>query len=140
MEHYCSLQISQLLKKVGFAQNTRSFYELRNDGKWRHYDCTSPSKCWTYEISRPTHAEAIEWLRKHKRVLINTPLCIPNYRDLFKSRNRDTFSAFIEYYDKGYDSIILPLKGGRRKAVGYQTPFKATEAALKYVLRNLLKN
>lgn len=128
MEHYCSLQISQLLVKLGFKQKTRSWYENHVNG-WKHYNAVSPAPVFKDELPRPTHAEAIEWLRKHKKVYISTQTCIISTLPF-------TYEAMVENIDTyHYECMLVDKKDGS----GYSTPFKATEAALKFVLRNLLK-
>lgn len=125
MEHYCSLQISQLLVRLGFKQKTRSWYENHVNG-WKHYNAVSPAPVFKDELPRPTHAEAIEWLRKHKKVLIGVRIS-----DHWYGR----YHAFAEYFEDGYDICFFGNNGS-----DYKTPFKATEAALKFVISNLLKN
>ena len=128
MEHYCSLQTSQLLVKLGFKQKTRSWYENHVNG-WKHYNAVSPAPVFKGELPRPTHAEAIEWLRKHKKMLICIQTCII-------SQIPYTYEALVEWIDTDdYDCMHISGKDG----FGYKTPFKATEAALKSVIRGLLE-
>lgn len=124
MEHYCSLQVSQLLVKLGFKQKTRSWYENHVNG-WKHYNSTSPVAAFKGEFPRPTHAEAIEWLRKYKEVFIGV-----HTSDYWHGRYR----SFAEYLGNGCDTRFFGNSGR-----DYKTPFKATEAALRFVIRDLLK-
>ena len=137
MEHYCSLQISQLLVKLGFKQKTRSVYTWGTackNGKWYqtwiHVETDFYASAEYDEFPRPTHAEAIEWLRKYKKVLIGIQVC-----DV--SQIPYTYEAIAEWIDT-YDHRCITIAG--KDHFGYKTPFKATEAALKFVLYNLLKN
>lgn len=130
MEHYCSLQISQLLVKLGFKQKTRSWYENHVNG-WKHYNAVSPAPVFKDELPRPTHAEAIEWLRKQKKVFVRAQICII-------SRVPFTYEAIVEQIDTDDYACLAVIAG--KDGFGYKTPFKATEAALKFALRNLLKN
>lgn len=133
MEHYCSLQISQLLVKLGFKQKTRSVYTwgtAYKNGKWYqtwiHVETDFYASAEYGEFPRPTHAEAIEWLRRYKKVLIGVRIS-----DHWYGR----YHAFAEYFENGHDMSFFSNNGS-----DYKTPFKATEAALKFVLRDLLKN
>lgn len=129
MEHYCSLQVSQLLVKLGFKQKTKSWYERYKNG-YRRFNSPSPVPVFKGDFPRPTHAEAIEWLRKYKKVYISTQTCIISTLPF-------TYEAMVENIDTDhYECELVDKKDGS----GYSTPFKATEAALKFVLRNLLKN
>lgn len=137
MEHYCSLQISQLLVKLGFNQKTMSVYKWGTackNGKWRqawiHIETDFCASADYDEIPRPTHAEAIEWLRRYKKVLIGVQACVV-------SQIPYTYEAIIEWIDTD-DCQRITIAG--KDHFGYKTPFKATEAALKFVLRDLLKN
>lgn len=137
MEHYCSLQVSQLLVKLGFKQKTNAVYAQFNVWKhgevckiWSHCSCGIPIHAKKGDFPCPTHAEAIEWLRKYKKVYINTQTCIISTLPF-------TYEAMVENIDTNhYECMLVDKKDGS----GYSTPFKATEAALKFVLRNLLKN
>lgn len=118
---------------MGFKQKTRSVYKWGTawkNGKWRqtwiHVETDFCASADYDEFPRPTHAEAIEWLRKYKKVLIGVRIS-----DNWHGRYR----ALAEYFENGYDRCFFGNSGR-----DYKTPFKATEAALKFVLCNLLKN
>jgi len=132
MEHYCSLQISQLLVRLGFKQKTNVVYAQFNVWKhgevckiWHRCTCGIPIHAKKGDFPCPTQVEAIEWLRKYKKVLIGVRIS-----DHWYGR----YHAFAEYFENGYDMSFFGNNGS-----DYKTPFKATEAALKFVISNLLK-
>jgi hypothetical protein len=137
MEHYCSLQVSQLLVKLGFKQKTNAVYAQFNVWKhgevckiWSRCSCGIPIHAKKGDFPCPTHAEAIEWLRKYKKVLIGVQACVV-------SQIPYTYEAIAEWINTD-DYQCITIAG--KDHFGYKTPFKATEAALKFVIRNLLKN
>lgn len=132
LEHFCSIKVSDLLVKNGFNSNVRSFYEEDGMGNWRAYSLNFGARADLNELPRPTHSEAIEWLRRYKKVFIGLDIQtwvngVPFYR------------ANIEYFKGGRDTIRI-TRHYNDYTMGYTTPYKAVDVALKYVLRNLLKN
>ncbi len=132
LEHFCSPKIAELLKKNGFNSNVRSFYRSDWRGNLYTYNLDFGTRAESDELPRPTHSEAIEWLRRYKKIFICLDVQtwvdgVPFYR------------ANIEYFKDGRDTIRI-TRHYNDYTMGYTTPYKATEVALKYVLRNLLKS
>lgn len=132
LEHFCSPKIAELLKKNGFNSNVRSFYGLDESGNYYTYNLYLGDRADSNELPRPTHSEAIEWLRRYKKIFIGLDVQtwvngVPFYR------------ANVEYFKGGRDTIRI-TRHYNDYIMGYTTPYKAIDVALKYVLRNLLKN
>lgn len=132
LEHFCSPKIAELLKKNGFNSNVRSFYRPDWMGNLRAYNLDFGARAYSDELPRPTHSEAIEWLRRYKKIFIGLDVQtwvngVPFYR------------ANIEYFKDGRDTIRI-TRHYNDYIMGYTTPYKAIDVALKYVLRNLLKS
>jgi hypothetical protein len=88
-EHYCSFEVSTLLKEKGFKVMCEMFYTKPRskmfgiDEHGRYYPIINKSKCLYISgqasalikniIYAPTHSMAIEWIR------VNFGICIPRY-------------------------------------------------------------
>lgn len=123
-EAYVSYEIAQLLKKKGF--NERTLYHYTNCDVLQHnivYNQYKNSEILN-AYSAPTHQMACAWLREvhklHIAILWDCGACI----------GKNSFCYHIyridNYEDKGYNKI------------GFDSNEEAVEAALKYVLENLL--
>ena len=70
LEHFCSPKVAELLKKNGFNSNVRSFYYFDEMNNLRTYNTDLGAHADSNELPRPTHSEAIEWLRRYKKIFI----------------------------------------------------------------------
>lgn len=136
-ESYCSFEVSKLLKEKGFKFSSEfniPYYNYlgvyRGDvielikAKYNKKD-TKP-----YEtIAAPTHALAIEWVRVNYSLIIESNYAGKNFNDiddLFKFIVNKPFVKGVSFSNKFTDNIY------------YNSPQEATEAALLYVLNNLI--
>lgn len=123
-EAYCSFEVSKLLKEKGFDERCRNSYNL--EGKF--YVHTQ----WHYPITTigyvtPTHQMAMAWLREVHNLFIEIRVGEIEGRTW-------------------YDFDIIPINGREIDWDHYTNlPFvelnsyeEAVEAALKYVLKNLI--
>ena len=126
-EDFVSFETAKLLKEKGFDEECRAFYvkskecgiELFPVGRSHNYnDDVYPC------ISAPTHQMAMAWLRK-KGIIIT----IDYNNDVELEDEEDKRYGFC-VYAKPHDIIDYNT---------YLTYEEAVEAALKYVLENLLE-
>lgn len=124
-EDYCSYEVAKLLKEKGFNEPTWTRYEDDNEVIFGDkYDWNNSPMGQT---SAPTHQLAMKWLREEKNILlyvypvINLPV-----------KDNNTFYWRWDGKKKRHDA---PHIGDRHN---YESPEQAVEAALKYVLENLI--
>ena len=117
-EDYCSYEVAKLLKEKGFDEKTLSYYEdnVLCRGDWFEWN-RSPLG----HISAPTHQMAMKWLREIFHIHIR----------------------LIHSIDESYTFEIYPMAGKYRckcfeDYTYYSSYEEAVEAALKYVLENLI--
>ncbi len=120
-ENYCSFEVAKLLKEKGFNESIRCWYDnfqdFHEEGvRMSNTDCLPPT------IMCPTHQMAMKWLRDVHNITIE-PLVD------FGSSDKYWWSADISYIKK--DGLITTL-------IAYNTYEEAVEAALKYILENLI--
>lgn len=158
-EAYCSFAISTLLKIKGFDVSCKTHYELaltsrkdKQDGYsgsfgWKKGEINIQTdyntntnlkiyyndKTWT-ACSRPTHSVASEWLRVNFGIHLSVS---PTFE--FNDGRRD----FMMLQGYGYWITFAPNDKmdedkGSYSLENYKTPQEATEAALEYVLNNLI--
>lgn len=114
-EDYCSFGLSKLLKEKGFEQHkTKLSYNKKGELNWS--DNLDP-----FEFSAPTHQMAMKWLREVHRKYIDIR---------YNNQNEEyRFIVFTMVKDKPIDFIHSEY---------HSTYEEAVEAALKYVLENLI--
>jgi hypothetical protein len=118
-ESYCSFEVSKLLKEKGFDCYTTTWHQRGNGivedvvGKSDRYN--SKGEAYT---SHPTHALALEWLRVNFGIWIMIEPDTANSRCWFPIVSK-------EYVGDGNTDF-------------FNTPQEALEAALLYVLKNLI--
>ena len=118
-EAYCSFEVSKLLKENGMDKRYFTYYIQKNntDGT-----CEAVTTC--------THQMAMRWLREEYKIAINIRITC-----------KETISYAFDIWDF---TIIHPNEfvGGTIDLLEQQFDFKsyeeAVEAALKYVLENLI--
>lgn len=140
-EDYCSFEVSKLLKEKGFNVPCFSYYQLNKKFRFfkREQDIiTNWYEKEEYEInyegendfkeakveklagtSRPTYALAIKWIRENFGIHI--------YNEI---------SSNNTYRPKAYE--LVENKFGIWEGFKYEKPEEATEAALLYILKNLI--
>lgn len=128
-ESHCSFEVVKLLKEKGFDVKCVSYYRTEysplNGGVYGSttvcdYDQVLSDRYNDLDykhLLRPTHALAIEWLRVNFNIWIS----------IYISTGFDGFSAYVVHKKKGgWDSEE------------FKSPQEAVEAALKYVLENVI--
>lgn len=127
-EPYCSFEVSKLMKEKGFIK-AGAAYTL--DGQfWINSNLLNESitgKPKPVFIPCPTHALAIEWIRVNFGISIEINLSFNGNEWLWESskfgktiNTKQTFKNLLE------------------SGSGFNSPQEATEAALLYVLKNLI--
>lgn len=135
-EQYVSFEVSKLLKEKGFDWKVFHFYDEDGHLKHREGDCYSLYN-WNYPTkdeygshycSAPTQQMACSWLRKRGIHIMPTIGCDVD-------RTPRIFYGVIIALFNDYGDIDLrdPLN-----EKGYDSPEEAIEAALEYVLKNLI--
>ena len=128
-ERYCSFEVAKLLKEKGFDVPCIGRYSIHF--KEFHLDCTRLcNNGGLFAYASPTHQMAMDWLREEYKIAIDI---------------RITCEKTISYAFDIWDfEIIHPNKfvGGtidlREQQFGFKSYEDAVEAALKYVLENLI--
>ena len=126
-ESTCSFELSKTLKAKGFDSDSISTREVyKSDGTNRFCHVTNEYIDQTPYFNgvclKPTHAIAIEWVRVNCGVWVLLDIL-------------DVNNDLCNYVVKWHNGICLNEARGK----GYETPQEATEAALLYVLNNLIK-
>ena len=113
-EDYCSFELSKLLKEKGFEQHkTKLAYDKK--GKLRWSDNLDP-----FEFSAPTHQIVMKWLRAQ-----GIRICID-----YNNMSGDWYATIAKEYDGQISERI--------RSEHFTLYEEAVEAALKYVLENLI--
>lgn len=129
-EAYVSVETAKLLKEKGFDIPVNYEY---------HYIITAPQfhkkkhnfngieyrNCVSEWYSAPTHQMAMAWLREEKNIFIVTE---PHAYDYVNEKNK-SYSCSLWVGDNYYEYI---------ESKNYPSYEEAVEAALKYVLKNLI--
>lgn len=132
-ESYCSFEVSKLLKEKGFIDIEHVKY----------YDkgVLKPSTTYTRDnysfveagieeyCTAPTHAIAIEWIRVNFGIMI------------FCDKSDGSYFSYIKHEEYPHDSKLHINWAEITNNINMKcnTPQEATEAALLYVLTNLIK-
>ena len=121
-EAYCSYEVAKLLKEKGFDEKCRNSYNL--EGKFYvhtqwHYPVT------TIGYVAPTHQIAMAWLREVHNICI---VIEPHAYDCINEKN-SSYVYSLWQGDNYYENPELK---------SYPSYEEAVEAALKYVLKNLI--
>lgn len=125
-EAYVSFEVAKLLKEKGFDEEILSFYIPYEDGEVKFV--VSPNKAnynaeqhWL--ISAPTHQMAMGWLREKGVYITIVYGDYPSLNKVFWTPQIDSLEGF-DFPDSFYKE--------------YNKYEEAVEAALKYVLENLI--
>lgn len=128
-EAYCSFEVAKLLKEKGFTEKCEYFYDWYKESESYHI-CSNGGTCnnekYPDEYSMPTHQMAMAWLREVHKVLI-----------VIDAYHADHWEGYIDSFEISIYShastIIVP-----NEIVHHTDYTEAVEAALKYVLENLI--
>lgn len=117
-EDYCSYEVAKLLKDKGFNEDIHTVYEPTFN-KFFNYPLKPNS--YSNVIAAPTHQMVMKWLREMFHIHIR----------------------LINSSDESYKFEIYPMTGKYRckcfeDYTYYSSYEEAVEAALKYVLENLI--
>lgn len=131
-EHYCSKEVSKLLKEKGFKVPVLTYYDKCEivssniTSVFNAIDYNNDYLCY----SRPTHSVAIEWIR------VNFGIWIQGAFPLSK-RKWEWIIFDLKEKIKGQNCYknIMSLN---YEPHYFDTPYEATEAALLYTLKNLI--
>jgi len=125
-EAYCSFEVAKLLKEKGFKEECEYFYDWYKESESYHI-CSNGGTCnnerYPDEYSMPTHQMAMAWLREVHNVVIVIDVC--------RETGREGFYCW-QLEDNHTGDNIVNIVG---ECPTYE---KAVEAALKYVLENLI--
>jgi len=129
-EVYCSYEVAKLLKEKGFNEyclkNYWSSDKELHDWKWElSYNRNSDENRNTKDCAAPTQQMAMKWLRKVHNILLF----------ILPAQENGKLAYLVEVWtwndEEGiYESTYAPMP---RKE-----PEQAIEAAIKYVLENLI--
>lgn len=133
-EDYCSFEVSKLLKEKGFKKFTdfcyiaEGHYKVEmDDDKVIHYNGTTYKEI----VPIPTHSLACKWIRENFGIHIYPQF--QTWNDGCWTGNWCLKQDILwTFHDVGI------LEDGLWKRTSFNSPEKATEAALKYVLSNLI--
>lgn len=120
-EAYCSFEVSKLLKEKGFDKFIDYGWDeqLFDKEHPRGFSLGFDNK--EHWISCPTHQMAMKWLREEKNIIINVWYNSVDYAaEYFEPNTQTGIGNFVFIGDE------------------YYTYEEAVEAALKYVLKNLI--
>lgn len=131
-EAYCSFEISKLLKDKGFDEPCLSYFWTEDNGANIDY-CDRPftnKQLYSGQILRPTHQMVMAWLRKVHNIHIAIVPC-------------EVGPGVMDYtymlYKVDVENFIFKNLGIQGRAnTDKMSASKTCEAALKYVLENLI--
>ena len=124
-ESYCSFEVAKLLKEKGFDVSCIGRYSVRS--KEFHSDGTKMcNNGGLFEYAAPTHQMAMAWLREEKNIFI---VIEPHAYNYVNEKN----SSYVFSIWQGDNLCENPL------LKDFPTYEQTVEAALKYVLENLIQ-
>lgn len=128
-EAYCSFEVSKLLQEKGFDVPLNTWYDSNAKEGFAGMKGRFNIYC-----ARPIHALAIEWIR------VNFGIHVQTYKPFHK--NYWVVDKIpVEFRVEGHEdspSWGKPMSYGTLKGK-FNSPQEATEAALLYVLKNLIQ-
>ena len=117
-EDYVSFEVAKLLKEKGFEQLCD--YAYTNKGNYFEVDRSNFDEIYCF---RPTHQRALKWLREVRGIILE-----PHHAFGENDKIVCSYAIFMPYKTK-FEYIY---------DTDYLVPIEAVEAALKYVLTNLI--
>ena len=132
-EDYCSYEVAKLLKEKGFDGECRTVYKsngcihdnVRYEGKW-----LINSLLFSSEYSAPTLQMAMKWLREVHNIFID--IYLPSHSEHEDTIYHGTYSFDIFNLNT---KVYVYCTWNEKEFNSYE---EAVEAALKYVLENLI--
>lgn len=135
-EDYCSFEVNRLLFKKGCDMYQVHPLFIASDGM--KYPFKKPDEIGTYPCY--THALAIKWIRENFGINISIlPFCISNI-DIGDLKGHSKFFVRIDNrwnLDYSNDGKHIPYRD-YISCWKFSSPEEATEAALLYILQNLI--
>ena len=122
-EAYCSFEVAKLMKEKGF--NEPCFYYYKDEVLIFSPFLKGRNSYQTDTYSAPTHQMAMAWLREEKNIFI---VIEPHAYDYVNEKN-ESYVCSLWVGDNYYEYI---------ESRDYPSYEEAVEAALKYVLKNLI--
>jgi len=119
-EDYCSFEIAKLLKEKGFNVPTHAFYNPKKNYTLKFDTCLIDRNAGIY-VSAPTHQMAMAWLREYKIYIM-----------IDRSWSMKDSWQYCICVNNDFDNLI------QQDSIPNRTYEEAVEAALKYVLENLI--
>ena len=119
-EDYCSFEIAKLLKEKGFNVPTHAFYNPKKNYTLKFDTCLIDRNAGIY-VSAPTHQMAMAWLREYKIYIM-----------IDRSWSMKDSWQYCICVNNDFDHLI------QQDSIPNRTYEEAVEAALKYVLENLI--
>jgi hypothetical protein len=135
-ERYVSKRVAELLKIAGFAEEVRAYYQYDSETKQWDFELDdredTPSLWGDYYLSAPTQQMAREWIETKYKLFIEVR-CGCDLDDAYHW----TGTAWFDYdiIPIGKEGIIIPDSDGIET---WDKPWKAVDAALVYVLINII--
>ena len=137
-EAYCSFEVAKLLKEKGFDVPCNMWFVIHSNGKrtkhwssiiYNRNNYNKDDKNSITFVSCPTHQMAMAWLREEKGIRV-----LPIDR-LYDEKWSFTIHIVVIDEDGGFDVKYVHFEEPREWFDKYE---QAVEAALKYVLTNLI--
>ena len=131
-EAYCSFEVAKLLKEKGFDCDCTSHFDSNHKERSNTPMNFNSTKYW---LSRPTHQMACDWLRKIHHIYIEICFYKTNPNDIEPKKSR-----LSPYYTFGVWDTVTGNNIDKRLTNDFigDSYGEAVEAALKYVLKNLI--
>lgn len=136
-EAYVSFEVAKLLKEKGFNEKCRGGYHYEFDDndnsiimfeQWTAQPYNNDFMDEGFSCSAPTHQMAMAWLREIHHYYIQIML------DSWACGDHLGYYVVIQKTDSDFEMMLQDAVN----EVFYQTYEEAVEAALKYVLKNLI--
>lgn len=128
-EDYVSFETAKLLRKKGFDEPCRSYFIDNTDYIDNIYsaDEVTDIQLGVCELLKPTHQMVMKWLREVHKIYLNI-----NVRVILGQWSGYDISIYTTDND-GFLNKNIPIK--LKDNISYE---EAVEAAIKYVLENLI--
>ena len=125
-EDYCSPEVAKLLEEKEFDEEISTYYLVHPSGFPEFFnkkdEFVNPEDVW---LKCPTHQMAMKWLREMHNIII---VIEPHMYDYVNERNA-SYVCSIWVGDNYYENPI---------STDYPTFEETVDAALKYILKNLI--
>jgi hypothetical protein len=135
-ERYVTKRVAELLKIAGFTEEVRAYYQYDSETKQWDFELDdredTPSLWGDYYLSAPTQQMARECIETKYKLFIEVR-CGCDIEDM----RQLTGTAWFDYdiIPIGKEDVFIPETDGIET---WDKPWKAVEAALEYVLINMI--